>query len=39
MHVCVYVCVCSWVWTWKSWRKLRRMLVWGTEDWDGWRVF
>lgn len=38
MDVCVCVRVHSWVWTWRSWRKLRRMLVWEMEDWGGWRV-
>lgn len=28
----------SWAWTWKSWRKSRKMQAWAMEAWAGWRV-
>lgn len=28
----------SWVWTWRSWKKLKKMLGWETEDWAAWQV-
>lgn len=29
---------CSWAWTWRSWRRWRRTLVWETEVWADWQV-
>uniref|UniRef100_A0A2K5X543 Alpha-1,4 glucan phosphorylase n=1 Tax=Macaca fascicularis TaxID=9541 RepID=A0A2K5X543_MACFA len=28
----------SWAWTWRSWRKLRRMRGWAMGAWAGWQV-
>lgn len=28
----------SWVWTWRSWKKLKKMLGWEMEAWAGWQV-
>lgn len=32
------VALCSWVWTWRSWRTWRRTLVWETAVWAAWLV-
>lgn len=28
----------SWVWTWRSWKKLKKMLGWEMEAWAAWQV-
>lgn len=28
----------SWVWTWRSWKKSKKMLGWETEAWAAWQV-
>lgn len=37
----VFSCGCfpnSWVWTWRNWRKSKRMPGWETEAWAAWQV-
>lgn len=28
----------SWAWTWRSWRRSRRMQGWAMGAWDAWQV-